>query len=165
LAFEPLDPNAEPDKPLQRLSEKHLRFCEYYIGHLCASRAAREAGFGTTAGSIRARATRLMKDPMILEHIEQLKTERRERCRISTDMVIDRLAADAFGGEPGAELTDGRRASLRLLGMHLGMFVERREISGPSGAPIAITMQDVLDQVYGDSSTGTDVVADDADDA
>lgn len=132
------------------LNEKEAKFCEFYVASLNASLASRQAGYSQKLSSSHVNGHVLLKRDHVRAYIDELIVARRERCKISSDQVIDYLAADAFKHPPGeVELTEGRRQSLRLLGLHLGLFTEKHEISGPGGSPIAFTMQEMVNRIYG----------------
>jgi phage terminase small subunit len=71
------------------LSEKQKRFCERYILHLNASRAAREAGYAEQwAGS---NVDKLLKNTEIQARIDELKAERAERAQVTPEEVLAAL--------------------------------------------------------------------------
>lgn len=72
------------------MNSRQKVFCEQYIIHLNATRAAIEAGYSDkTAHAI---ASRLMNDPKIEEYIEALKLEREEKVKFTSQEVLERLA-------------------------------------------------------------------------
>lgn len=74
------------------------------------------------------------KHPEIQAAIQAARQARAERTQIDQNYVVSRLKEEAErmdGGSPGA-----RVRALELLGKHLGLFVDRHEVSGRDGAPI-----------------------------
>ncbi|MEW6045000.1 MAG: terminase small subunit [Bacillota bacterium] len=57
------------------------------------------------------------------------------------------------GGSQRVKLHDKLKA-LELLGKHLGMFVDRQEITGPNGGPLRIEIPGLNPEVYGHGGRG-----------
>lgn len=125
-----------PRRPYQAAKEQH--FVERFLLHFDGGRAAYEAGW--TKGSARQTAHILLRRPAIRACIAAAIQARSERTQVSADRVVRELAGIGLVDPDTGTLIDpkDRLAALKLLGMHLGMFVQRHEHSGPGGAPIAI---------------------------
>lgn len=90
-----------------------------------------------------------MTKPNVADRIAELQAERQSRTEITADYVISGLVkvaercmqeeavttADGPTGEYKFEHSGANKA-YELLGKHLGLFVERKEISGPDGGDI-----------------------------
>ena len=77
------------------LNPKQRRFVEEYLVDLCATRAARRAGYGVRSAA--GTASRLMANPDVAAAIAQAQAARAERTRVTADRVITELAKVAFG--------------------------------------------------------------------
>jgi phage terminase small subunit len=77
-----------------KVALKHERFCQEYLVDLSASAAARRAGYSEKSAG--AQGSRLLKDPKILERIEQLQLERAVRTQVTADRVLHELAVVGF---------------------------------------------------------------------
>ena len=138
------------DKP--KLTAKQEAFCEEYIVDLNATQAAIRAGYSENAASEIGYEN--LSKPQLAERIAELKAERSARTEITADYVLSNLKSVAercMQAEPVTVRIDGEEQetgeykfehsgankSLELLGKHLGLFVDKKEVSGPNGKPIA----------------------------
>ena len=130
------------------LNAKQERFCLEYLEDLNATQAATRAGYSKkTARQI---GTENLAKPAIAERIATLQSERATRTLVDADYVIKGLLEvhkRCMQAEAVTERVDGQQQdtgefkfehsgankSLELLGKHLGLFVEKREISGTVG--------------------------------
>ncbi len=126
------------DKPL---TEKQARFVAEYLIDLNATQAAIRAGYSEKTA--RAAGCRLLAHPDIAASVAEAQEERAERTELSQDWVITQLVEnvhramiavavrDREGNETGEWTYQGSVANraLELLGKHLGMFVERKEVT------------------------------------
>jgi len=117
----------------KKLTAKQAAFVEEYLVDLNATAAAIRAGY--SAKSARKVGSNLLTLPHVQAAIEEAMAERRERVEVTQDYVLARLKAEAELKGKGASHV-GRIRALELLGKHLGMFTEKREISGPNGTPL-----------------------------
>lgn len=133
---------------MSELTSKQLKFCEEYLVDLNATQAAIRAGYSEkTAKEI---GCENLTKPNIAEKVAELKAQRSARVEITADYVISSLhkvaercmQEESVRGQDG-EVTgeykfehSGANKSLELLGKHLGLFVDRKELSGPNGKPI-----------------------------
>lgn len=117
----------------KKLTAKQAAFVEEYLVDLNATAAAIRAGYASK--SARKVGSNLLTLPHIQAAIQEAMAERRERVEVTQDYVLARLKAEAELKGKGASHV-GRIRALELLGKHLGMFTEKREISGPNGTPL-----------------------------
>lgn len=132
-----------------KLTAKQEAFCEEYMIDLNATQAAIRAGYSeSTAAAI---GCENLTKPNIAEYISKLQAKRSDKTELDAQWVIERLQrvhdrcmqeeavtdADGPTGEYRFEHSGANR-SLELLGKHIGMFVDKKEISGPGGIPIQI---------------------------
>ena len=143
----------------KKLTPKQELFVQEYLKDLNATQAAVRAGYSEkTAGAI---ATENLAKPLIKKAIEAAMEDRKERIQVDQDYVlrviietIERCmqsapVKDATGKQVMVETPDGNmvpaytfdpKAVLKgaeLLGKHKGMFVEKREVTGKDGQPLA----------------------------
>ena len=132
-----------------KLTAKQKAFCEEYLIDLNATQAAIRSGYSKhTAKDI---ACQNLAKLNISEYIAELQAKRSAKTAITADYVLSSLHkvaercmqeeavtdADGATGEFKFEHS-GANKSLELLGKHLGLFVERKELSGPDGGPIEV---------------------------
>ena len=140
----------------KKLNAKQELFCKEYMVDLNASQAAIRAGYSEdTACSI---GCENLTKPNISKRIAELMAERSAKTEITAEYVLsslhkvaercmqERSVVGSDGEESGEYKFEhsGANKSLELLGKHLGLFVERKELSGPNGNPIDV---DVVWQV------------------
>jgi phage terminase small subunit len=135
------------------LNPKQQRFVEEYLVDLNATQAAIRAGYSERTA--RQLGAKNMAKPEIAAEIARLKGERTKQAAISEEWVVKGLVEqvnramtavpvlDAEGNPTGFYTYQGNVANraLELLGKHLGMFAERREITGPSGGPVEVRVR------------------------
>ncbi len=110
------------------LSTRQRLFVEEYLLDCNATQAAIRAGYSSRTA--KKAGPRLLTNPRIRAAIRMRMQERSERTRVSADYVIERLVREAEGeGEDSSPMA--RVKALELLGRHLGMFWERREVVEP----------------------------------
>lgn len=123
----------DAQKVYEKLTEKQRRFCEEYIVDFNGAGAILRAGFETKYAN--RMATQLLQHPGCKFVIDKLIEDRAENSKIKPDYVISKVVKTI----EKAEARGNYSAILRgceLLARHLGMFVERTEISGPNGEAI-----------------------------
>lgn len=149
-------------KPFEPIEERRRRFCEEYLIDLNGTQAAIRAGYSPK--SARTTASRLLADENISRVLAELRDQQSKRLEINADYVLNGLVENneralqrirpkmvfnpVTKSFDQAEDDDGNKIfeydgmvsnrSLELLGKHLGLFVERKEHSGPNGGPINI---------------------------
>jgi phage terminase small subunit len=137
------------------LTDKQKRFVEEYLIDLNATQAAIRAGYSEkTADRI---GPELLGKTWVKQAIIEKQKERSERVKIDTDWVLARLkliSDRCVQGEPVMKYNHetkeyeptgewkfdsaGANRATELIGKHLGMFIERQEISGKDGGPIEL---------------------------
>lgn len=129
------------------MTPKRERFVEEYLKDLNATQAAIRAGYSEkTAYSI---GDEILKKPEIAAAIALAKQERSERVKVDQDWVLAQLVENVTrcmqakpvvrdGKETGVYSWEPTAANgaLKLVGSHLGMFVERSELTGQNGKPL-----------------------------
>jgi len=127
------------------LTDKQERFVQEYLVDNNATAAAERAGYSSPSYG-----RKLYTKPHVKAAIAEARSERKERTQIKQDWVLEKLkenveramqereVKDKDGVGIGEYQYEGNVANraLQLLGKHLGMFVERHEVSGPDGEPI-----------------------------
>jgi phage terminase small subunit len=126
---------------LEALTEKQRLFCYEFIKDLNASQAAIRAGYDSSSHANQI-GSQLKSNPAIKVAIAHLTKDRSEKMIVDAGFVLDKIIksidrAEKKGNEPavlrGAE----------LLARHLGMFVDRQEISGPNGDAIRVQEEQI----------------------
>ena len=146
----------------EKLTPKQARFVEEYLVDLNATQAAIRAGYSETTA--RAIGYENLTKPDIQQAIEAARNKRSERVELTQDEVVRDLRElrDICMGRKPVRITEvvknaqlgevtarevevyaleptGAGKALDLLGKHLGMFVDRMELSGRDGEAIVIS--------------------------
>lgn len=119
-------------KIMSRLTEMQRRFVIEYLVDLDGIAACHRAGYKTKQMS--KQAAQLLNTPTVRAAINILKAERAANSDVTSDYVlkkIHRIVEDCGDHEKQTALR-----GLELLARHLGMFIERTEISGKDGEAI-----------------------------
>lgn len=118
-----------------KMTPKQQRFVQEYLTDLNATQAAIRSGYSErTASRI---GPELLGKTCIQNALEQAKEDLRVATGVTTEYVVRRLQEEAeLTGEGSSH--GARIKALELLGKHIGMFIERREISGPGGGALQI---------------------------
>lgn len=136
------------------LTAKQELFCTEYLIDLNATQAAIRAGYSENTASVIGSEN--LAKPYIAEYIAVLRAELSAETLVDAKYVINGLLEVhkrclqaepvMVRGDEGMEESgefkfehSGANKSLELLGKHLGLFVEKKELSGPNGGPIGIT--------------------------
>ena len=128
---------------IDSLSERQRLFCEEYLKDLNATQAVTRAGYNTKYPN--RVAFQLMENPAIRIAIDGLRAERTKNTDVTKDYVLQKIQKAMRLAEESGNLTAMLRAS-ELLARHLGMFVDRQEISGPDGREIEIKQKEIKEQ-------------------
>lgn len=130
------------------LTDQQRRFCEGVVGGSAPVDAYVAAGYKTSGHSAAVNASRLLKRPDIVEHIEGLRAKAvaaaEEKTGVSVSWVLERLKQnveramqaepvyDDEGNQTGVYRYAGAVANraLELLGKHLGMFDAKEDDEG-----------------------------------
>lgn len=116
-------------------------FCNEYIKDFNGSQAVVRAG--STTMHPHKIAYQWMSNPGVRAYIDYLLKERTERMKIDQGFIIEKLVKTLLK----AEEDNNHQATLRaaeLLAKHLGMFIEKTEITGKDGE--AIKYQEVANE-------------------
>jgi len=125
-----------------QLSRQQNLFVGYYIETDNATEAARRAGYAHLHAH--KQAPRLLKKPQIAEAIKFERERLRAVHRVTADRVIEEIAKMAFAEvdpKTGIKGSDKVQA-LSLLARRFGLLVDKTEITGKDGAPIATITAD-----------------------
>jgi len=117
------------------LSPKQKMFVKEYLVDLNATQAAIRAGY--SAKTANAAAGRLLTKVSVAAAIQAAKAERAERLEIKADDVLKGIVRCTNKAEDAEDYRTALKG-FELQGKHLGLFVERQEVSGPDGAPIMV---------------------------
>lgn len=118
---------------IDSLSEKQKLFCEEFLVDLNATQAVVRAGYRTKYPN--RIAFQLMENPAVRIAIDALRAERAKGSDVTKDFVLRGIQRAITKAEE-ANNTGAMLRGYELLARHLGMFVERTEISGPDGGAI-----------------------------
>jgi len=127
------------------LTERQRRFCEEYLIDLNATQAVTRAGYSTKYPN--RIAFQLMENTAIRIAIDGLRAERNKGSDVTKDFVLRGIQKAIRLAEESGNLNALLRGH-ELLARHLGMFIERTEISGPDGDAIKMEQkikEDVAD--------------------
>lgn len=116
---------------LRALTTRQRRFCEEYIIDFNGSAAYVRAGYSPNYAD--RGAYQLLQNPGIRCYIDHLTRSKEAAITlINPDYVIARVTEIINSAEKDSDKLRG----LELLARHLGMFIERTEITGKDGGPI-----------------------------
>jgi phage terminase small subunit len=145
----------------KELTPKQKRFVEEYLVDLNATQAAIRAGY--SAKTAYAIGEENLRKPEIKAAVDEAMAKRAERTEIDQDYVINVIrntiercaqaqpVLDAFGNPLKIETPTGDLAAAfrfkemavlkgaELLGKHLGMFIDKHELTGKNGQPLGQT--------------------------
>ena len=115
-----------------KLNEKQKRFAREYCVDLNATQAGIRAGYAPKTAGICCH--KLLKNTKIAEYIRQNQLKRQEKTDITADWVVQKLreVVDAcIVSKP-----DSANKALELLGKHLGMYIDRSELTNTHSGEI-----------------------------
>lgn len=143
------------DGKVKKLTHKEQAFVREYLIDLNGKEAALRACYAP--GNAKVQACQMLQKPHIIKALAEAMQARIERTEIDQDWVIERLQsivercmqaepvlvrADGEWVETGEYRFDaaGANKALELLGKHLNMWIERKEVksevTGKDGGPI-----------------------------
>lgn len=106
-------------------------------------KAAVKAGY--SAKTAAQAASRMMKHPDVAVALSKAVEARAERCEVTQDLVVQELSKMAFAKLHNPEDWSPKIRALELLGKHMGMFVDRAEISHRVERPLKELSDEELD--------------------
>lgn len=116
------------------LTVRQLRFAEEYSVDFDGKAAAIRAGYATKWADRQAHL--LLRHKGVAKYIDHLTQSKEAKIvSVNPDYIIQQVTA--IIGKPGAKDSD-RLRGLELLARHLGMFIERTELTGKDGGPLEI---------------------------
>jgi len=119
------------------LAPKQLIFCEqYYANSFRGAEAILKAGYRTKYPEKMAWEL-INKKPLVKEYLDLMEKERAEKSSLSVDYVVKKLIKNVDRAEADNNLSVAMRG-LELLARHLGMFIDRQEITGKDGEAIQL---------------------------
>ena len=129
------------------LTFRQRRFVEEYVVDFSAVSAALRAGYSKNYSEHRSHE--LIKHPVIAEYLQAVTESKQSKIvSIDPDYIIAQVVSIIGNGD--TKNTDKLRG-LELLARHLGMFIDRTEISGPDGE--AIKMEQKIKEDVADFTT------------
>jgi phage terminase small subunit len=137
--------NGDLQQVIDSLNTRQKTFCEEYLVDLNATQAVIRAGYKTEYPN--RIAFQLMENPAIRIAIDGLRAARTKNSDVTKDFVLRGIQKAIRLAEEAGNLNALLRGH-ELLARHLGMFVERTEISGPDGEAIRMEQkvkEDVAD--------------------
>lgn len=136
-------------KPIEKLSKKHRLFVDEYLVDLSAVNAAKRAGFSPRTA--RQAGYNLLQMPLIRQAVDAALAARAKKTGFTAEMVLSELALIGFipleqCRRGGVNVSD-KRAALVDIGKHIGMFVDRHEVTGKDGQPIEVDIDSALERL------------------
>jgi len=84
-----------PKKKNRELTPKQKKFCDYYVVHLDATRAAKEAGYSEKTASVLG--YQLLQNPLLQIYISKRMESLSKRIEVTQEMIVNELRKIAFG--------------------------------------------------------------------
>lgn len=106
-----------------------------------AYRRAKPKSRKWNADSVKVQASRSLRDPHVVLTIEQIRTELRDRHRVTLDTITEMLREDRQLAHSVAQSGAAVSASMGLAKLH-GLIVDKAELGGANGGPIRIVWDD-----------------------
>lgn len=145
----------------EELTDKQQVFVCEYLKDMNATQAAIRAGY--SAKNADSYAAQLISKPKVSRAIEEALEARKERTQVTQDYVVKGLmevaerclqrkpvmefdrterrmvqAKDDEGRDLWCFDSQGANRAFELLGKHLGIFLDKKEITGKDGGPVEI---------------------------
>lgn len=120
---------------IDNLTFKQRRFVEEFLVDFDGAAAVMRAGYNCLPKNAPRLAHEMLQHPGIRAAIDQVTLERADESVIKPQYVINKIKRTLEKAEEEGNHTATLRAC-ELLARSLGMFVERKEISGPNGDAI-----------------------------
>ena len=132
------------------LTSRQAKFVLEYLIDLNATAAAKRAGYAPAYAD--RQAHQLLENTRVAAALAAKQAERAERTEETADGVLRDLRAVADRCMQGVEVCDsegrktgewrfnasGANRALELIGKHLAMFIERKEVEFPKGVPVQV---------------------------
>lgn len=115
------------------LTDKQKTWCHEYLKDLNASKAAIRAGYKTENPN--RVGSELKRKPNVDLALQWLMQRRASENHVDANYVINKIIKSLDRSEKKENEAAVLRAA-ELLGKHLGVFIERTEVSGPDGQAI-----------------------------
>lgn len=126
----PSEPPLEAIEPQDALTSRQELFCQHYAARPVATRAAMLAGYSTQSAS--SRGWKLLRHPLVLARLAELRASQNLRYRIEPDTVHDKLEAVFFEAlESGSHAA--AIAALKLQALLGGLFDKPRAAARAGG--------------------------------
>lgn len=114
------------DQSAKALTDKQARFVQEYLKDCNGTQAAIRAGYSEKTAQ--EQSSRLLSNVMVAAAIKAGQTAVSEKALITAEMVVNGLKGEAeYYGEGSSH--GARVSAWEKLGKHLGMFVERHEVT------------------------------------
>ena len=120
---------------IDALNPQQRRFCEEYITNYNAADAIVKAGYKCKYPN--RQGYQMLRNPGIKACIDALTLQRADQSIVKPEYVVNKIVKTI----EKAEKDNNHNAVLRgceLMARHLGMFIERTEVSGPNGNAIEL---------------------------
>jgi len=122
-------------KDKNQLTAKQSAFVAEYLIDLNATQAAVRAGYSKKTAGITGFEN--LRKPNIAAAITEAQAKRAARTEITQDAVLINITRIGNKAEDVDKYGDALKAQ-EMLAKHLGMFIDKKEISGPGGGPICV---------------------------
>ncbi len=129
------------------LTDMQRRFVEEYVKNPNATEAYRKAGYKSQGRAAENNASRLMGNDRVKSAIEIALRAKSEQAKVDAAWVLTELVKNAKRASQAEPVRDSNglpigeyrydgatvNGSLKLIGLHLGMFPQKREVYGKDG--------------------------------
>lgn len=130
--------NGDTEALAKSMTERMRRFCHEYIQDFNPEKAVLRAGYLTKYP--RRQAYNLLRHEGIKAYIEEVQTTKVSKITaVDPNYVIGKITA--IVSDPDAKHADQLRG-LELLAKHLGMFIDRQELTGKDGGPLSVVQEE-----------------------
>lgn len=120
-----------PDK------QKRKRFAREYTKDLKGAEALVRAGFNPKNRNVAASmAAKLKAEPEVAAEIERLEKKNLEKLELTSEMVLRELKD--VGLTPTEVKGPEKVKALQLLAQHLGLLINKLELTGKNGGPVEV---------------------------
>lgn len=120
---------------IDSLTVRQRRFVEEYLVDFDGAAAVVRAGYNMKPGNANRLSNEMLQHPAIKAAIDQMTLERASETTLKPDYVMNKIRRTIETAEKEGNHTAVLRGC-EIMARALGMFVERKEISGPNGDAI-----------------------------